>query len=150
MDSGESHTTLSMYFITLNCTIKNDEIGKCLSYIFYHNLKKEAVVFIRFAKTQKVINNQNVPSISHCTQPKELNSCSVLYTLFYIYINIICIYFLPQMSFAYSRTQYKQNHTMLCPASFTQCARFIHVISIHVPFFLLLRSLQGMNIPKTF
>ena len=103
MDSGESHTTLSMYFITLNCTIKNDEIGKCLSYIFYHNLKKEAVVFIRFAKTQKVINNQNVPSISHCTQPKELNSCSVLYTLFYIYINIICIYFLPQMSFAYSR-----------------------------------------------
>ena len=40
VDSGDGCTTLSMKLTPTNCTFKNDENGRLMSYLFYQNFLK--------------------------------------------------------------------------------------------------------------
>ena len=51
VDDGDGCTTLFMYLITLNCTVKNVKMVHFMLCVFYHNLKIEKnILYIQTGK----------------------------------------------------------------------------------------------------
>lgn len=46
MDGADGSTTIQIYFMPLNCTLKVVIMVKCMLYVFYHNFQKEILKFI--------------------------------------------------------------------------------------------------------
>lgn len=41
MDGADGSTTVQIYFMPLNCTLKVVMMVKCMLYVFYHNFQKK-------------------------------------------------------------------------------------------------------------